>query len=86
MKNNANLTASELINMIAMNLREMNGMDVSNRNLSNAINRTKATAMGAQAALKLAIHDAKKNTGALADKKVLAIKQKTQKGKVKLLK
>lgn len=85
MKNNDQLTTIELMDMIAMNLREMNAMDISNRNLPNAINRAKATSMGVKSALMLAVYDSKNKANETADKSSKELKGKTKNGKVKLL-
>jgi hypothetical protein len=86
MKNNEQLTTVELMDMIAMNLREMNGMEITNRNLPNAINRAKATSMGVKSALQLAVYDAKAKAAEKADKGSKTLKAKTKNGDIKLLK
>lgn len=86
MKNNGNLTTVELMDMIASNLREMNSMEISNRNLPNAINRAKATSMGVKSALQLAVYDSKNKAHEKVTKGVKVLKEKANKGGVKLLK
>ena len=54
MKQENELTTTELMDMLKNSLREVSSMEVSNRNLPNALNRLKNTASGCMAALALA--------------------------------
>lgn len=54
MKQKDELTTTELMDMLKNSLREVSSMEVSNRNLPNALKRLQITSQGAQAALSLA--------------------------------
>lgn len=86
MKNNEQLTTVELMDMIASSLREMSSMDITDRRLPNAINRAKATAMGSQAAMKLAIFHSKNHASEVAGKSNNILTKETKDGKVKMIK
>lgn len=75
MKKQTQLTTSELMDMIAANLRELNGMSLSDKNLKNAINRSRVTSIGAKTAIQIALYDYKSNAAST----VLPIKNKLQK-------
>jgi uncharacterized protein YfdQ (DUF2303 family) len=85
MKNNEKLTIVELIDWIKDTGREMRSMDISNRNLPNAINRSKAVALLTKAALQAADHARKNGTSLETTKLTNQLETQTKKGKVKLI-
>lgn len=85
MKNREELTTVELMEMITMSLREIHSMPITDKNLPTAINRAKATAMGATTALKIAAFDAKSKTITNSSKAKKKLEDKTNLGSARLI-
>lgn len=71
MKSNE-LTTTELMDMLKNSLREVTSMEVSNRNLPNALNRLKNTSQGCMAALALANYQMIKDKSGDASRVLIA--------------
>lgn len=57
MKKQTRLTANELMDIVAINVREMNDMDLSDKNLKNAMKRASVTCVCAKTAIQIANYD-----------------------------
>jgi hypothetical protein len=79
MKNNEQLTTLELIDWIKNAGREMNSLELSNRNLPNAINRAKANALLAKSAIQAALYSSRNGVNLEVEKVLPELEQQPKK-------